>query len=202
MVVFKSRNSCAHLSGSGSVSATRVLASSSAQIFRFPSGSFRRKVGRSFLACCWIGGLICGICFCLNAGMSLFSWMRDGLLGPVSIRPMLCVTLLPFFLAAVAVFASGSGLLFGLAFAKGFSMACVGLAVQLLWADGGLLMRWLLLFASIHTAPLLYGFCLRHVGRDCPPSFAEIAWLLTAGCSLGSIDYFIIVPFLARLIHS
>lgn len=202
MVVFKSRNSCALLSGRRSVSATRAASSPSAQIFSSHSVLFRRKAGRFFLACCWIGGMICGIWFCSGAGMSLFSWMRDGLLGPVSICPMLCVTLLPFLLSAIAVFASSPGLLYGLVFAKGFSLASVGFAIQCLWGSGGFLMRWFLTFSALHTAPLFYGFCLRHVQPEGESSFSNVAFSLALACVIGSIDYFIIVPFLARLIHS
>ena len=202
MLVSKSRYLCARVFGRFADSATKVRKAPSAQVFSPDSSSFRRKAGRLLLAFSWIGGLLCGIWFISAAGIPLFSWMRDGILAPVSIRRMLCVTLLPFLLSAIAVCASGSALLYALAFFKAFSMACVDVAIQALWGEAGWLMRWLFSFTSLHSAPLLYGFLLSHVGREDGLPFWEAAWLFSAVSLLGSIDFFIIAPMLARLIYS
>lgn len=93
-------------------------------------------------------------------------------------------------------------MLYGLAFAKAFAVSYVGIGICFAWGEAGWLVRWLLMFSSIHDAPLLYGFWLRHVGQRGRLSFCEAAWLASAVAFWGSIDSFIIAPMLARLIYS
>lgn len=201
MVVLKSRYGCARVFRPFAVSATKGGAPTMAQVFRPSASSIRRIVGRSFLAFFWLGGLLCGIWFYSAAGMPLFPGMRDGPLAPVSIHRMLCITLLPFLLSSVAAFVSSRLLLYLLAFSKAFSLACVGLSIQVLWGEAGWLMRWLFSFGSFAGAPVLYWFLSRHVGREGRVSFPEVAWVFSAAAWLGSIHYFVIAPVLARLIH-
>lgn len=202
MLVSKSRSLCARDSCPFDVSTTKAASARMTQFFSPPSARFRRKVGRFFLAFCWVGGLMCGMWFCSAAGMPLLLRMHPGFPGPVSIRCMLCTTLLPFLLCAIAVCGSCSAFLYVLAFAKGFSIACVGLAIQAGWGEAGWLMRWLLTFSSLLSAPLLYGFLLRHVGRSGGLTFSRAAWLFSAAAVLASAHSFIIAPMLVRLIYS
>lgn len=202
MVESKSRYSCARKVPPFAVSATGVSGVPAAWFFsRHPAG-YRRRAGRLFLAVCWICGLLCGVIFVSTAGIPLSPRMRPGLGAPVSIRRMLCTSLLPFFLTAVALLASGPVFLYGLAFGKAFSLACAGLLVSCLWDGGAWLARGLVCFTGTLAAPLLYGFWLRCLSG---PRFAltppRAAWLACMAAALGSIDYFIIAPLLARLIY-
>lgn len=203
MVESKSRYSCARRPVPFAVSATKASGVPAGRIFGLHPEGYRRRAGRLFLAGFWIGGLVCGTVFCSAAGIPLSSRMRAGLMAPVSIQRMLCTSLLPFLLTAVALLASRAVFLYGLAFCKAFSMACAGVAMAGVWGQGVWLSRWLVSFSGLMAAPLLYGFWLRCLSR---PRFGltlpGALWLACAAAGIGSFDYFIIAPLVARLIHS
>lgn len=201
MVVLKSRSYVAHPSPEADVSTTGKGSVGMAQFFHPHPPGFSRKACRSVLAFCWLGGLAFGVALSFRAGFLPSYWMRRAVLAPVSIRRLLCVTGLPFFLSAFAVYACHPLWLWALAFGKGTLLSFVGLAVYSGWGSAGWLVRLLICFGGVAGAPLLYGYWLRHMDLCRGFSFAEAAWLLAAAGVIGSIQYFVIVPFLARLIH-
>lgn len=202
MLVLKSRSYCASSPDRDDVSATMKVRSHLVPFFHLSSASDQRKVCRFLLAFCWISGLICGIGLCYAAGPCFVSWMRGVCAVPVSIGRLIAITLLPFLLSALAVFASHPRLLFGIAFVRGFSLSFVCAAISLSWGSAGWLARWLLCFGSLLSAPILYGCWLRHLSGHRTFSFWEAALLLSAAGSIGSCHYFFIAPLLARVIHS
>lgn len=159
-----------------------------------------RKFVRHFLAVCWTAGLGCGIWSCFLADDSISSLMRSCLNGSVSIVGLLTVTLLPFLLSAFAVLLSGPWLLFGIAFGKGFVFAFVSMASLAGFGCAGWLLRFFLCFSDCLSLPLLYWFWLRCF-RSSGTGFGTCIFLTGALLFLiGSIDYCLIVPFLADLI--
>lgn len=202
MLVLKSRSYCASSVDRNDVSATMEIRSHLVPFFHLSSAFIQRKVCRFLLAFCWIAGLIGGIGLCHAAGPSFVSWMRGVCDRPVSIGRLIAITLLPFLLSALAVFASHPRLLFGIAFVRGVSLSFVCAAVSLSWGSAGWLARWLLCFGSLVSAPILYGCWLRHLSGHRSFSFWEVALLFSAAGSIGSCHYFFIAPLLARVIHS
>lgn len=201
MLVFDSGSDYAHSVDRYAISTTRKNRSLLVSFFHLSLAFVRRKGYRFLLAFCWTCGLIGGIGFCHKAGPSLVSWMRGVCSCSVSIGRLFAITLLPFLLSALAVFASCSASLYSFAFVRGFLLAFVALAVQLGWGEAGWLARWLLCFGSLGGAPVLYGYWLRHIGRCREFSFWEAALLICAAGCIGSIHFFVIVPLLARVIH-
>ena len=202
MLVLKSRSYCSCSVDRNAVSATMEVRPYWVPFFHLSSAFDQRKVRRFLLAFSWIAGLICGIGLCHAAGPSFVSWMRGVCECPVSIGRLTAFTILPFLLSALAVYTSHPGLLFGLAFARAASLSFVCSAVSLGWGSSGWLVRWLLCFGGLLTAPVLYGYWLRHIGRHRPFSLWETVLLLSAAGILGSCHYFTIAPLLARVIHS
>lgn len=165
------------------------------------SDSFWCKARRFLLAVFWLLGLLSGTAIPFLAGNFFASQMRDTCFGVVSIMGLLYVVLLPFLLSALAVFLSQIWALYILAFGKALLVGTVGLYIQISFS-GGWLLRWLLCFGSLALLPALYWYWLSHVGTRRKFSFVQWALTVSVATLLGSIDYFIIVPFLARLIHS
>lgn len=202
MLVFKSRTYCARSVDRRDVSATIEMRPGVVSCFYIFSAFFQRKGYRFLLAFCWIGGLICGMGLCRAAGPTFSSWMRRACDCPVSIGRLSAITLLPFLLSAAAVYASRPGLLYGITFCKGCALSFAATAVHIGWGNAGWLARWLLCFGSLLTAPLLYGYWLRHISGRRPFSFWETALLFSAAGIIGSFHFFVIAPLLARVIHS
>lgn len=201
MLVLKSRSYCARSVDTGDVSATMGIGSRLAPFFHMFSASLQRKGCRFLLAFCWISGLVSGIGLCRAAGPSFVSWMRGVCQCPVSIGRQCALTMLPFLLSATAVFASRPGLLYSIAFGKGCLLSFVAAAVQSGWGSAGWLARWLICFGSLLSAPVLYGYWLRHIGRRRNFSLWKTALLFAVAGGIGSIHFFIIAP-LAHVIHS
>ena len=161
---------------------------------------FSRKGCNVFLAFCWFAGLICGILIYLSADETIAPLMLSAVSGSVSIVILLCVTAFPFLFSAIAVFLSLPWLLFLLSFAKAVCFSFVSIAVCEAWHCAGWLIRYLLLFSDCLTVPILYFLWLRYVSGKRRCSCAEMFAFFSAAVLIGSIDYCIITPFLARMI--
>lgn len=162
---------------------------------------WQRGGGRSLLALVWLSGLLCGTAAYFSTGGQLISLMRSALYAPVSIVGMLCVTTLPFLLSAFAVFLSRPVWLLPICFGKAFLYAFFSVAVCSAFWPAGWLLRWLLLFGDCAGGPILYWFWLRHLSPDCSMDGGGCILLCALGLLLGSVNYSIILPFLASLIE-
>lgn len=201
MLVLNSRSNSDRSLDRPAISAIKKIRSCLIAFFHLSLAFARRKGCRFLLAFCWSAGLIGGIGLCHRAGPSLVSWMRGVCDCPMSICRLLAVTLLPFLFSALAVYASHPALLYPFAFVRGLCLSFVAVAVQIGWAEAGWLARWLICFGGLGSAPLLYGYWLRHIGGHRAFSFWETALLFSAAGTVGSIQFFIIGPLLARVIH-
>lgn len=200
MFVFKSRFSNDRGFSSSGFSATKESRSLT-YFLDAPSESLLRRARRFLLASFWLIGLIAGTVFSFLTGELFDSQMLGAVWCAVSIVGLLYVTLLPFLLSALAVFLSQTWALYVLAFGKAFLVGVVGLCIQSA-CSGGWLLRWLLCFGSLAGLPALYWYWLNHIGTPRAFSFPQTALTVSLAGILGSIDYFIIAPLLARLIHS
>lgn len=160
-----------------------------------------RKSCRCFLAFFWVTGLACGILVHLTAGSLLVPLMRSAACAPVSIFGLLCVSVLPFLLSAFVVFLSKPVLLLPICFGKAFLFSFVSLGIYQAFGSAGWIFRWLLLFNDCACVPLLYWFWLRYLSGDRPLYCWEAALILSLEMLIGSVNYNIISPFLARLIE-
>lgn len=202
MVVFKSWSVSDHAHRSFPVSSTSDGSGWKPHFFIDPKQVPRRKVWRILLAFSFGAGFWAGMIFSSAAGEVLIPWMRTAIHCRVSIRFLLCATLFPFLFSAIAVFLSQPGLLLLIAFGKAFSAGLAGMCLCTAFGSAGWLVRWLLCFSSCLSLPVLYGYWLRHVGGKAGDPFRETAWLLSVSLLIGSVDYFVIVPFLVRVIYS
>lgn len=160
-----------------------------------------RRSCRSFLALVWLAGLCCGTAAYLSSDGQLISLMRSVLYAPVSIVGMLCVTVLPFLLSALAVFLSRPAWLLPICFGKAFLCSFVSMGVFQAFGAAGWLLRWFLLFGDCVNIPVLYWFWLRHLCREQPLDGWECTLLCSLGLLICSINYSVVSPFLTSLIE-
>ncbi len=128
--------------------------------------------------------------------------MRSALLAPVSIVGLLSIWTLPFLLSAFVVFLGRPLWLLLICFSKAFCYAFVSLGFFLAFGTAGWLARILLLFSDWVCMPLLYWFWQRSLSGRRRPSRWDVAALLSVMLLVGSVDYRVIAPLLARLIES
>ncbi|MGM9548844.1 MAG: hypothetical protein ACI3V5_03265 [Faecousia sp.] len=172
-----------------------------AQFFHRNLPVWWRKCCFLILAFCWIAGLLSGAYVFRSAGSSLDSLMRGALFRPVSIAGLLCVTIFPFLFSAFAVYISEPRLLLLVCFGEAFVFSFVSLGLTQCGGSAGWLIRWLLSFSTSLTAPLLYLYWLRHLTGRKRFCSLEAAGMLCMCALIGSVDFRLISPFLAGLIH-
>lgn len=158
-----------------------------------------RKGPRLLLALAFLGGLLVGAYVHIAAEYDTVSWMRGALDGHVSIVGLLSVIFLPFLFSAFAVYASQRWLLVPIAFCKAVSFAQSACGISVAFGSAGWLLRFLLMFTDILTLPLLVLFWLRYCGGGQKLKWFSVFPYLCAAASIGSVDFFMISPFLSGL---
>ena len=154
---------------------------------------------RRFLGLFWIVGLLAGgSCFLFGAD-HLIPQMRVSLNGNVSIVCFFCLIFLPPFLSILAASTGMHSLLYVIAFGKAFLYAFASMALLLSFGSAGWLVRLLLGFSGILSAPVLYWFWLRCLCPGSGLSALEIFFFISVFLLIGSIDYCLITPFWAGL---
>lgn len=182
------------------VSTPKGVHLSMARLFHRNSPPWRRKYRAAVLAFCYLSGLLSGISIFRCAGGYPDSLMRSALSAPVSIVGLLCVNLLPFLFSAFAVFVSRPGLLYLVSFADALVYGFIALGVMRCFGSAGWLIRWLLCFSGSASAPVLYFYWLRNLRSDAF-STSKTAGIFSLLLLIGSVDFCLISPFLARLIN-
>ena len=160
----------------------------------------RRKAYTLFLAFFWFAGIFSGILISRHADSTVLSLMRSAVDSAVSIVGLLSAACLPFLLSALAVSLSGPGWLLPVGFVNGFLYSYVSMTVFRSFGFSGWLLRPLLCFSMVSVAPALYCFWLRLISAGRESFFSETAFFLSLALLIGSVDYSLISPFLARLI--
>lgn len=136
--------------------------------------------------------------FCLSRGRG-FPEFSDA--RPVSIVSLLGVTMFPFLLSAFAVYISEPWLLLIVSFGDAFVLSFVSLGVMRCGGSAGWLVRWLLVFSASLASPLMYLYWLRHLTGRRRFDGLEAACVLCLCALIGSVDFRLVSPLLARLIH-
>lgn len=143
-------------------------------------------------------GLFAGCLIFFSAESESASWMRAAADSRVSIVGLLSVILLPFLFSAFAVFIGQPWLLLPMAFCKAVSFSMVSLGLMVSFGSAGWLMRILLMFPDLLTLPLLFFFWLRCASGEGLKVWSCLGCLMVA-LAIGSMDFYIISPFLAGL---
>lgn len=160
---------------------------------------FQHRVGFLFLGLLWFCGILCGVLVAFVAESSVSALMRTLLSSRVSIVCLMTVTFLPFLLAAFAAFISLPQLIYPLSFLEAFSVGYCNSCVAVAFGDAAWLVRWLYLFSSCCSTPVLYWFfsrCVQQENNQLRRDCAVGAVLLFA---IGCIDYLFVSPFAASL---
>lgn len=158
-----------------------------------------RNFGSISLAFFWTLGLILGTFTPLAASDSVLFLMKSALLAPVSILVLLSTVLLPFLCVAIAVSVSAPEWLLCICFCKAFCFSAISVLVFSAFGSAGWLIRCLLLFSDMATAPLLYSFCRRHLSCTSRLNRYDFSTAISAvGFCL--LDWAYISPFLSEII--
>lgn len=159
------------------------------------------KRRRCALAVCWFSGLLCGIFVFLRAGAPVTSLMRRMLYGSVSIVSLISICFIPFLFTAFAVFISELRLLFPICFCKALLFAFVSIGICAAFGSAGWLLRTLLLFCDGICVLFLYILWVRLLSGQEFKCFAGTIGFSVVCILAGITDYYVISPFLARLIE-
>ena len=168
---------------------------------RYSAAKFR-KGSTIFLALFWFLGLLSGVLFFHASGSSFNSMMRSILMDTVSIVDLVSVAMLPFLLSAFAVFLSSPWLLLSIAFFRAFLLSFVSMQILAAFGSAGWLLRLLLLFSDLLSAPLFYLYIRWCLSSDFSHAFRTFFLIICCSILIGSLDYVYILPFLADVINS
>jgi len=161
--------------------------------------SFWRKGAALILASSFLLGHLLGVCFSCIASDPFFSAMRAAVSSRVSITGLLAAMVLPFLFSAFAVYIKQPMLLIPIAFVEAFLFSCLGYGIYAACGSAGWLVVILVMFGQFGALPLLYWYWHFHIsGRVFDPS--RFCLVLAVLLTIGFIDYYWIVPFLADII--
>ena len=148
----------------------------------------------------WCFGLLIGILFAATFDLEYFSLMRPIVTSRASIVCLIAAQLLPFLFAAYAAYISKSWLIILTGSCKSFSFSFCSFMIWKTFGSAGWLMCVLILFADMFAFPLLCWFSLRCISQ-CKCSAKRDLWVcIGLTVLIACIDYFLISPFLVRII--
>ena len=144
-------------------------------------------------------GHLLGIWISGAASDSILSAMHTVVSSRVSIIGLLSALTLPVLFSAFAVYLAQPVLLFPIAFWKAFLFSYTASAQAAAWGSAGWLIVPLVMWGSFCSMPVLYWYWLRHIDTE------RFRWqtfcaALAALTGIGIIDWYLIEPFLARII--
>lgn len=161
---------------------------------------------------CWIrhpafllflsGGtsLVIGTLLAASTEISSFSWMRLAADSQLSIVGHIVTQLLPFLIAAYAVYISKLWLLLTVCSCKLFSFAYMGSLIWFTFGSAAWLVRMLLLFSDIILVPMLCWFGFKQVIAKVDQT--KDLWIcISIVCVTALINLLFISPFLERVIN-
>lgn len=157
---------------------------------------FRRRMYWLPLAIFYVFGLLNGGYLFLRADESFVSMMYRAASCRVSIAGLAAVIFLPFLFSAFAVSLRRPWLLWLVVYGKALCFAYVALGILAAYGRGGWLALPLLMFSDVFTIPVLWVYWLRSSASE-GSRLVPICWMWLM--FIGSLDYFIISPFVASL---
>lgn len=148
----------------------------------------------------WCLGLLMGIHLAATFDLEYFSLMRPIVTSRTSIVCLIAAQLLPFLFVAYAAYISKSWLIILAGSFKIFAFSFCTFSIWKSFGCAGWLMCVLIMFADMFAVPLMCWFSLRCISQ-CKGS-AKRDLLICIGLTLltACIDYFVISPFLVRII--
>ena len=158
----------------------------------------RRNASRLFLASFWIFGICSGAFIIFRHESIPFMDLPQIATNPAPLLRLMAIALLPFLLSVIAVCFSSPFCLLMLTFLDGLVYGAVSFLLIRSF-PGGWLIRCLLCFNALTTAPVTYYFRLRHISGPVSASLPEILLLLSLFFLLCSIDHSYISPLLAKV---
>ena len=153
------------------------------------------------LAVVWSAGLLTGSILADGASQPFLLLTRSAAAAPVSVVGLCTITFLPFLLTALAVFLHRPRLLYGICFCKALLFSWSGCCIMASFGSAGWLVRLLYQFSDLLLVPVLCWFSLRHISGKHDLRLREGAGVLMIAMVVGSIDYWLVAPFLVKLIH-
>ena len=155
-----------------------------------------RRIHRLILAIFFTFGLLSGVFLFLRADNSFLFLMYRAASCRVSIIGLAATLYLPFLFSAFAVSFRRPSLLRVFAFLKALCFSYIGMGILTAYGSSGWLALPLLMFSDICSLPILWVYWLRQLGPGrAREEFHFLIWLSV----IGSLDYFIISPFMASL---
>lgn len=146
-----------------------------------------------------VTGALTGICIADRSGEHFFSMMRMAPSVHVSITGLIASAVLPFLIAAFAVYISAPQILYSILFLKIMLFCWCGCGIYAVFGSAGWLVRMLLQFTDCCMVPVLCWFCLRHSSGSHVFLWRDFSVCIAIAGIIGIIDYSVISPFLATL---
>lgn len=159
------------------------------------------KFSRHLLVICWCAGLFLGMLAAHTAGGSLAPLIRSAMAQPLTISGVFVCAVLPFALSAFAVLWSKLWMLFLICGWKAFGFGFCTFGVCLAFGSADWLVRFLFLFSDVCLAPVILFYWLRHIPGDAKASSKVFGLCFGAVALVGALDYFLISPFLVKLMN-
>ena len=149
----------------------------------------------------WVFGLLIGGQFCRGDPAMISSLMHTAMAGCVSIVGLFCVLFLPLFVAALAVYRSIPVLLLVAIGGKAISFGFVFTSVDTWLGNASWLIRFFLLFTDCVGIAALIWLSLRHASHRLPSFWVDLTGCICICLMAATIDYWLISPFAASLVH-
>ncbi len=162
---------------------------------RFSFG-FDRLFPRVTFCALFLSGMLSGCIAARSAGQALASLMRMAVFSPVSIVSLSAAMLLPFILAAIAVYFRHTWLLMVIGFFKAFSFSWCFTGI---WMAFGSAVYFLLLFSDLCAVPLFCLYSLRNAVADRTLRNSGLPDCLLLVFAAVCVDALLISPLLASL---
>ena len=149
---------------------------------------------------CWVVGLLLGTVIAARIDPSSFSLMRRTASSQVSIVDRFIAAAFPFLIAAYAVYMNRPKLLLAVCFCKAFCFSFCAFIIIASFGTAGWLVQPLLQFTDICIIPVFCWFCVRNVSGKRKSWKKDALVCLIFAAITATADYWIVAPFLAKLI--
>ncbi len=170
------------------------------QSYKYPVfRRFQSGVRLQLLVVLWTMGIILGTAWAATFSAAFSSWMRPVCCMRVSIVRLAVWNVLPFVITAGISAFGFYPVLYLFGFFKGLAFGATGMMCIAAFGNGGWLIRCLLLFSQLMTISAIWavwvGICRKK--RFSPWDIGLVAVYFMA---VILIDYFLVCPFLGRLL--
>ena len=159
------------------------------------------KLRKYLLAFSWCLGLLMGIATAHTASDKLVPLMYIATRSDVSVTGLFVSCVFPILLSACEVYFSEPWLLLPISTLKAFGFGFCSFGVSLAFGSASWLVRLLFLFSDICVIPLLFLYWIRHIGDVSGKTGRELAGCIAVATAVAATDFYVISPFLVKLIE-